>query len=252
MAAGEAPGPLCSLKSIQAVNDGTTARTASPAPGTLCSERAEVYAHTQTLVGLLSAGQGTPASEALIADYRRRIQTQRTRLALRALRDMKEIRREVWVTLNREQRIAALREVHRIYAAAFGMAPSAMSFERLPPNGRATVYGVYVANERLLKVEERLIEPMHLRPEQAVVELVCTVVHESRHYLQWRVLRRPNSFPSFWQAKEWADDYSRTSDPSGDPEGYRKQPVEADAFAVEELARAMLYPDTLSVQPYAD
>ncbi|MCM5678833.1 hypothetical protein M8A51_04720 [Schlegelella sp. S2-27] len=203
-------------------------------------------------MGLLSAGQGTPASEALIADYRRRIQTQRTRLALRALRDMKEIRREVWVTLNREQRIAALREVHRIYAAAFGMAPSAMSFERLPPNGRATVYGVYVANERLLKVEERLIEPMHLRPEQAVVELVCTVVHESRHYLQWRVLRRPNSFPSFWQAKEWADDYSRTSDPSGDPEGYRKQPVEADAFAVEELARAMLYPDTLSVQPYAD
>jgi hypothetical protein len=248
MAAGEVPGPLCSSKTLGAVHDGTGARMASPKPGSVGTDGPDLYTLTQELTALLRSDQSGAAHEARAADYRRRIQVQRHDQVWRKLRAMREIKREVWVTLDGPQRMDALREVHRIYAAAFGMVPSPISFEPLKN------YGVYVASEKLLKVNSKLIVPEYAKPEVVVVELVCTVIHETRHYIQWRVIQRANAFPSFSPStvKDWAVDYYVYIDPDKDYQRYRNKPIEADAFKVEDVARAMLYPDTLPTESYSD
>jgi hypothetical protein len=248
MAAGEVPGPLCSSRSLGAVNDGTGARMASPTPGSLGANGADLYTLTQELTALLHSDQNGAAHEARVADYRRRIQVQRHDKVWQKLRGMRAIKRDVWPTLTGPQRMEALREVHRVYVAAFGMVPSPISFEPLKN------FGVYVASEKLLKVNSKLIEPEHAKPENVVVELVCTVIHETRHYIQWRVIQRANAFPSFSPStvKDWAVDYYVYIDPDKDYKGYRNKPVEADAFKVEDVARAMLYPDTLTTESYTE
>ena len=248
MAAGEVPGPLCSSKTLGAVNDGTGARMASPTPGSLGANGADLYTLTQELTALLHSDQNGAAHEARVADYRRRIQVQRHDKVWQKLRGMRAIKRDVWPTLTGPQRMEALREVHRVYVAAFGMVPSPISFEPLKN------FGVYVASEKLLKVNSKLIEPEHAKPENVVVELVCTVIHETRHYIQWRVIQRANAFPSFSPStvKDWTVDYYVYIDPDKDYQRYRNKPIEADAFKVEDVARAMLYPDTLPTESYSD
>ena len=248
MAAGEVPGPLCSSRSLGAVNDGTGARMASPTPGSLGANGADLYTLTQELTALLHSDQNGAAHEARVADYRRRIQVQRHDKVWQKLRGMRAIKRDVWPTLTGPQRMEALREVHRVYVAAFGMVPSPISFEPLKN------FGVYVASEKLLKVNSKLIEPEHAKPENVVVELVCTVIHETRHYIQWRVIQRANAFPSFSPStvKDWAVDYYVYINWRKDYQGYRNKPVEADAFKVEDVARAMLYPDTLTTESYTE
>lgn len=222
-------------------------------PGTLCRDASLshrpfglvwwVQSDTRSLERLLKQGSGDSRAQEVLRSYQRLIQSERSSLALQALARINAIKRDVWVKLNRDQRADALREVSRAYLSAYGMGPATLRFELIPQDGKVPTMGQYHPDTGVLTIDDRTLMPSGLRPEVAVVFLVNTVVHESRHYLQWRVACHPMSFPSFYQAIEWNRAYYEPLSPTSDYEAYRANAVESDAFVSGDEAAKYLYPD---------
>lgn len=263
MVGSRIPGPICGFSANEDINedinDGTSALYASPLPGPVRVGRPAsparawrleewIDSHTASLRSLLEKSPGDSRDQELIRAYQRLIQSERSQLALQALGRINEIRRDVWVKLSRDQRADALREVHRAYLSAYGMGPATLRFELIPQGSNTPTLGQYDANTGVLTVDDRLLVPDISKPEAAVVFLVNTVVHESRHYLQWRVARHPKSFPSFYQAIEWHQAYHSPVSPTNDYKAYRANAVESDAFVSGDEAAKYLYPDANSFE----
>ena len=252
MAGSRIPGPICGSRISHAIDDGTNALCASPIPGPI-GQRVEtgdmrarewMLLHTSSLKSLLEQPSGHLYTQQVILSYQRLIQSERSSLALSALGRISEIKREVWITLDREQRLTALREVHRAYLAAYSMGPPTLRFELIPQHPPVITLGQYDPNTGVLTIDDRLVMTTEPRPEVAVVFLVNTIVHESRHYLQWRVACHPKSFPSFHQAIEWSRAYREQASPTADYKKYRSNAIESDAFISGNEAAKYLYPDT--------
>lgn len=254
MAGSRIPGPTCGFSAPENINDGTSALCASPLSGPIGLGKPAPPArpwglkewtdsHTASLKSLLEKSSANSRDQELLRAYQRLIQSERSQLALQALGRINEIRREVWVKLGRDQRADALREVHRAYLAAYGMGPTTLRFELIPQGSNTITEGKYNPNTGVLTVDDRLLVPTISKPEDAVVFLVNTVVHESRHYLQWRVACHPKSFPSFYQAIEWNQAYYSQVSPTNDYKAYRANAVESDAFVSGDEACKYLYPD---------
>ncbi len=260
--AGGGNGPKGVGANREKIDGGTSALISTPIPkptpllnsvglGRSPSQRLNEWigSNSASLMSLLEKSPGDSRNQELIRAYQRLIQSERSQLALEALGRINEIRRDIWVKLSRDQRADALREVHRAYLSVYSMGQATLRFELLPQNSNNPKLGQYDPNTRVLTIDDRLLVPTLLRPEAAVVVLVNTVVHESRHYLQWQVACHPKSFPSFYQAIEWNQSFHAYTSYTGDYKAYRANAVESDAFVSGNEAAKYLYPDAFFDDP---
>jgi WXG100 family type VII secretion target len=186
-----------------------------------------------------------PGYEAVRDDMQKLIQTERSQLALDKIKNIDGIQPDVWKTLSPDERRATLLQVHEAYAEAYGMQPAKLEFGTIPQGGQGVATPAYYdPATKTMYVDDRLIAPTYLSPENAVPSLVGSVVHESRHALQHQVIDDPGKFDyiSQTQVNVWRDDFAKSIDPNESYERYQNQPVEADAFKAEGEVEQYVFP----------
>ena len=89
-----------------------------------------------------------------------------------------------------------------------------------------TEEGGYKPHSNTIELNSNLLE----RPDCS--GLLNTILHESRHAFQMRAIEHPESVSVAPETiSTWCDNFQNDISPELDYEEYRKQPVEADAFA---------------------
>jgi hypothetical protein len=145
------------------------------------------------------------------------------------LQQIPEIKPEVWSELSEEERLAALQQVENTMADVQGRPPVNVTAEDMGSNSA----GAFDGNSIRINVAE-------LQSEN-VAEAVDTIVHEGRHAYQQHAVDNPGSHENNEQVKAWEANLNDYKDPQFDEEEYRKQPVEADAWAYGSAVRDGLY-----------
>jgi hypothetical protein len=268
MAGSTIPATISGAGALPAAEGETPAPCAAALPGPVGTEppdvnraRAQALSHRRTLEALVALGATDPGVPAMVRDCRRRIQADRGAIALQGLAAIAGIRPEAWAGLDEARRLDALREVHRVYMAAFGMGPVPLRFARLAQGVATSTRGWFDPATGVLTIDDRLVKAapagagaadpdvVSVPPDVAVVDLVNTIVHESRHCVQWRVVRYPRSMPSFDQGAEWEQAFRSPVSPTADFKAYERNAVEADARRVADEAIRHLYPHSLYLPP---
>lgn len=139
--------------------------------------------------------------------------------------------RESWDGMTMNERADVLADLEASMADATGRPGAEVRFEPLGPGE----WGVFNPNTNEMTINaDKLADPDNFG------ELVDTVAHEGRHAYQDFALRNPDAHADKEQLARWADNcepgrYIRFED---DPEGYRNQPIEADAWDFGARVRA--------------
>jgi hypothetical protein len=144
--------------------------------------------------------------------------------ATEAIRDVQELRPEVWRGLDDAQRLEVLREVESRMAEIQGRPPVEVKVEPMEPG----VYGGYNREDGIVRISQE-----HLRSNKPE-EVLDTVVHEGRHAYQHYAVEHPGFHPNQAEVEAW--DWNTQSGHYLRPEivgqrAYVQQPVEADAWA---------------------
>ena len=124
-----------------------------------------------------------------------------------------------------------LQHAHNVIATTYSFEPSPVKFARLPPTER----GNFSEKTEIIQIN------MRLAASNDQVQVLKTLLHESRHAYQWHLtkhFRRGfgwHSNADWTLAQEWSDnfdDYKR-AEQYGSQE-YLNQPVEVDARSFAE------------------
>ena len=145
--------------------------------------------------------------------------------AIEALRDMPELKPEVWRGLSPEQRFEALRGVEQRMAAIQGRPPVEMTVE---PCTLAGASGQYDHSTGRMS-----IAPEELQSENPY-RVLDTVINEGRHAYQHYAVEHPGFHPISKEAQLWEwnmepDNYLMPNEVGG--RAYALQPIEIDAIS---------------------
>ncbi len=155
--------------------------------------------------------------------------------AVESMKEVQGIRPDAWEGLNEDERLAALQEVEDRMAATQGR-PSAevVEYEAGPGN-----FGHYDPETNQIGVGSYSLE------NDDVNTVTDTVIHEGRHAYQHYAVEHPEVHPKPEEVQAWRDnmpEYGGTYITfDEDPEDYREQPVEADAWEYGNRISRRLY-----------
>ncbi len=134
------------------------------------------------------------------------------------LRQIQEIQPDKWQELTEEERLGALQKVENTLAQVQNRPPLPVFAASMGPGE----YGFFDGNS--IRVNADALNG------DDVAELVDTIAHEGRHAYQWYAVEHPNFHGNNLQIQAWKNNFSNYINGNEDPEGYRKQPIEADAW----------------------
>lgn len=159
-------------------------------------------------------------------------------LAVASLRQIVEIKPEAWKSLNLKERMNALMKVEERMAEIQGRQVIPIRLERkADPNE----FGGY--NGEFIKIYDQDV----VSAKFSVYEHVDTIVHEGRHAYQHCAVQTPGFVADEKLVARWAENFKAGNyiRPNDDWEGYRKQPVEADAWDyAERIIKALKQENT--------
>lgn len=154
-----------------------------------------------------------------------------TAAAVESLRQVEGIRPDRWLNMEEPERVQALQEVETRMAGLQGR-PSAEAISHQMDQQYAGYYddGKIHMNQNLVRSDN-------------VADNVDTVIHEGRHAYQRHAIENPEAHDNPAEVNAWAENMEPGNyvDPKLDPERYRKQPVEADAWQYAGEIRQALY-----------
>lgn len=174
------------------------------------------YANFQA-TGLSDAGWGSVVSAA--PSGRSTSFSDETRLA-QSLRPFVVTKRE-WAVMPIEKRMERLREVAQAASHAMKIRPLDIEFFEGPCalQGGFRPYLLQINLDAMAYGAPAMMDPM---------ECFDTVIHETRHAFQYSVAFDLGA--EHPQKETWKANFLDYIDPNVDPEGYREQPIEDDAF----------------------
>lgn len=142
-----------------------------------------------------------------------------------ALRDMPELRPEVWQGLNDGQRLEALQNVENRMAEIQGRPPVEVRAEKMDPQ----VEGYYSRGDRIIRVNAD-----HLRRNDNG-EVLDTIVHEGRHAYQHYAVETPGFHANQSEVDAWEYNMHNYRRPEiYGQRAYERQAIEADARSYAE------------------
>jgi hypothetical protein len=136
---------------------------------------------------------------------------------IEALESMEALRPEVWEALSVQEQAEVLQEVEARLAERAGRPAVPVVVEQIERDK----YGYFDGTAIHVNVS-------HLSD---LAETIDTVAHEGRHAYQHHAVEHSEFHPYADQILAWKKNFEKYVDGRFDPEGYRKQPVEADAWA---------------------
>lgn len=151
---------------------------------------------------------------------------------IESLNNIQEIQPETWANLDLNERVAALQSVED-QLANIQERPSVpvIPFE-LPPDN----FGGWDGESIKINID-------HLTGDQPVAENVDTVLHEGRHAYQDYLMEHPDTVKDPSVIETWRENIKPENYISSefDPEGYRHQPIEEDAWSYAAAIREGIY-----------
>ena len=145
--------------------------------------------------------------------------------AIEILKQIPELRPEVWERLDLESRRQVLQSIENHLARVQGRPPCPIRVERMNPRE----FGGYDRASKTITVSEE-----HIASDD-IYEIIDTIVHEGRHAYQHYAVEHPGFHSDEREVKEWKGNFEHylPAEIYG-MEIYRSQPIEADAWSFAE------------------
>jgi hypothetical protein len=147
-----------------------------------------------------------------------------------ALRNMPELRPEVWQGMSDAAKLDTCKEIERRMAAIQGCPPVEVSAKPMEPG----YMGGYSRADRAISLSQ---EHLHSGHPNAVGD---TMLHEGRHAYQHHAVEHYGFHQNPGEVETWRYNMDHYTQPWMDPFEYQRQPIEADAsgYAAQILKQA--------------
>jgi uncharacterized membrane-anchored protein YhcB (DUF1043 family) len=137
--------------------------------------------------------------------------------AIESLSEIEELNSNTWSELNESERLETAQEIETTMAEIQGRPPMEVQLdENLELCGYYDGQRIHVSDWSLSNNDPK--------------ELVDTIIHEGRHAYQHYAVQNPGFHPNENEVATWVENFSDYTEFKDDPEEYRNQPVEADAW----------------------